>query len=374
MKIHILNLVTLIAIGASFPTLAEAAAFISAFSKVDTISTTRPANQDENPYGVAVIPRDVGKLKAGNILVSNFNNSGNLQGQGSTIVQITPAGGISLFAQLDAAHLPGECPGGVGLTTALTVFRQGWVIVGSLPTTGTTAAFSGPGCLIVLDADGNAVETFHNDAINGPWDSTAVEHGDDAVLFVANVLNGGVTSAGGAVVNAGTILRLELELPDPASATFRHGGGSDVPVLRKQTLIGSGFSQKTDPNALIVGPTGLGIDEKTGILYVADTVNSRIAGIPHAFEREDTAHAGDDVTANINLNGPLGLAIAPNGDILTVNAGDGNIVETTPQGAQIATFTLVTNGAGALFGLAVTPGGSGIYFVNDNDNTLQLFH
>jgi hypothetical protein len=39
-----------------------------------------------------------------------------------------------------------------------------------------------------------------------------------------------------------------------------------------------------------------------------------------------------DVTANGNLNGPLGLATAPNGDLLSVNAGGGLIVETTPAG------------------------------------------
>jgi hypothetical protein len=103
-------------------------------------------------------------------------------------------------------------------------------------------------------------------------------------------------------------------------------------------------------------------------------VNNRIAAIPHALERQFSAEAGEDVTSNINLNQPLGLAIAPGGDILTVNAGDGNIVETTQAGAQVATFTLIQNGAGGLFGLAVAPEGKGIYFVNDVVNTLQLFH
>jgi hypothetical protein len=371
MKIHLYNLISLVSMGAALPCVASADAFINSFSTVSTLSSTVPANGDVNPYGVAVVPRDVGKLKAGSVLVSNFNNAGNLQGQGTTIVQITPAGALSTFAQLDAASLPGDCPGGVGLTTALTVLKRGWVIVGSLPTTGPNAAFAGAGCLIVLDANGNAVETFHHGAINGPWDLASVDNGEDAVLFVSNVLNGGVTDAGGAVVNAGTVLRLGLEVPDGDSASL---GGSEFPTIVSQTIVGSGFSERTDPSALIVGPTGLGFNPDTHVLYVADTVNNRIAGIPHALERPDSAHAGNDVTANINLNQPLGLAIAPNGDILTVNAGDGNIVETTPAGAQIATFTLIQNGAGGLFGLAVAPGGKGVYFVNDIDNSLQLFH
>jgi hypothetical protein len=81
------------------------------------------------------------------------------------------------------------------------------------------------------------------------------------------------------------------------------------------------------------------------------------------------------VSAGGSLNGPLGLAIAPNGDILTTNGSDGNIVETTPGGVQVAVETIDTTGigGGTLFGLAVVPG-TGIYFVNDGNNTLDLVH
>jgi hypothetical protein len=68
------------------------------------------------------------------VLVSNFNNHRNLQGTGSTIVEVSPAGGVTLFASLDPNKLPGACPGGLGLTTALVALQSGWVIVGSLPT------------------------------------------------------------------------------------------------------------------------------------------------------------------------------------------------------------------------------------------------
>lgn len=78
-----------------------------------------------NPYGVAVVPRSIGKLTKGNILVSNFNNSANLQGTGTTIVQISPDGKRHLFAQINVKTLPGDCPGGVGLTTALVVLQGG---------------------------------------------------------------------------------------------------------------------------------------------------------------------------------------------------------------------------------------------------------
>ncbi len=89
-------------------------------------------------------------------------------------------------------------------------------------------------------------------------------------------------------------------------------------------------------------------------------------------------HSGRTVSQNGALMGPLGLAIAPNDDILTVNSGDGNMVETTPGGAQVAVKTVDSNagGGGNLFGLAVKPGADAVYFVDDfgSDNNLQLFH
>src|SRR5215471_16166414 len=97
---------------------------------IKVVASTVPSNGDVNPYGIVVVPVTMGSLTAGNILVSNFNNSANLQGTGTTIVQITPNGTVSLFAQIDAGNLPGPCPGGVGLTTALVALRSGWVVVG----------------------------------------------------------------------------------------------------------------------------------------------------------------------------------------------------------------------------------------------------
>src|SRR5262249_48911701 len=94
---------------------------------MQTFSTV-PANHDGNPYGVAFVPKGIatsGKLHAGALLVSNFNGSSGIQGTGTTIQLITPAGETSTF-------FPG--PSGLGLTTALGVLKSGFVIVGNLPT------------------------------------------------------------------------------------------------------------------------------------------------------------------------------------------------------------------------------------------------
>jgi len=340
--------------------------FIGQFHKIKTIASTVPHNGDVNPYGVAVVRHSEGRLVQGNVLVSNFNNSKNLQGTGTTIVQITPGGHRTVFAHIRKSNLPGPCPGGVGLTTALDILPGGWVVVGSLPTKDGMSATAKAGCLLVINNQGQVAETIAGHGINGPWDMATVSSGSLAVLFVSNVLNGTV-AAGGATVNHGTVERLVLALR-----------GNKPPQLIAHTIIGSGFGQRTDPAALVVGPTGLGLNSQ-GTLFVADSVGNGITAIPRALVRHGSAGTGHMVTSGGDLNTPLGLAIAPNGDVLTVNAGDGFIVETTPSGNQIAKFLLDKTppaplGAGALFGLAVTPNANGIYFVDDVANTLNLFH
>lgn len=338
--------------------------FIGSMHTIKAHASTVPSNGDVNPYGVAIVPVSTGLLQKGHVLVSNFNNSANLQGTGSTIVQVSPGdGSTSLFAQISAGSLPGPCPGGVGLTTALVVLRSGWVIVGSLPTKDGSAATAKSGCLIVLNSSGKAVETLSGGDINGPWDMTALDMGSTAMLFVANVLNGTV-AAGGQTVNQGTILRIGLMIP---------AGG--MPLEKSRMVIASGFGERTDPAALVIGATGVGLGSN-GTLYVADTLGSSIIAIANAAGRMSNMGTGATVSTGGALNGPLGLAIAPNGDIITVNGGDGNMVETTPAGKQVAIKPVdVTNtGAGTLFGLAIRSGAEGVYFVNDGNNTLDLLH
>lgn len=327
---------------------------------IHVVASTVPANGDINPYGVAIVQNSMGKLVSGNILVSNFNNSANQQGTGSTIVQISPSGQRSTFAHVTTANLPKPCPGGIGLTTALSVLPSGWVVVGSLPTTNGMSATARAGCLLVLNSNGKVVETWSGHGINGPWDMTAATQGYNSELFVTNVLNGTV-AAGGSVVHRGTVLRIDVGVT-PGSK----------PVFMGSTVIGSHFAERTDPAALVVGPTGVGL-AKNGDLYVADTVRNRIQVISGAVHRTTTDGQGTTVTSGRPLNGPLGLEVTSKGTILSVNGGNGKLVATDPSGTHPFTAFLdksgMPPGSGALFGLASM--GSTLYFVDDATNTLN---
>jgi plastocyanin len=332
-------------------------------TNVSTLGSTVPANGDLNPYGVVIVPSSAGELKAGNLLVSNFNDKVNNQGTGTTIVQMTPSGKLSLFAAIDGKTLPGACPGGVGLTSALNTLPGGYVVVGSLPASDGKSATAQYGCLIVLDSSGKVVKTISGGNIQGPWGSTAVSEGSKTTLFVSMALNGGAAK-GVHRINDSTVVRIVLE-----------SGAGQAPKVLGEQVIANEIPWVDSPTALVIGPTGLAL-ASNGTLYLADTLVNRISAIPQAMSRMTAApKGGSTVSEGGHLKEPLGLALAPNGDMVTTNAGDGNMVETTPAGQQVAVQTAdKKTGAGSLFGLAIPPEGRHIYFVDDGENTLNLLH
>jgi hypothetical protein len=356
--------VTPVAVAAadSAPAGAAPVPYLSHFTTVTQVASTVPANGDVNPYGVANVPFSTGSLVRGDTLVSNFNASNNTQGTGTTIVEVAPTGGVNVFAQINP-NLPG-CPGGVGLTTALSVLNDGYVVVGSLPVTEDGTGTPEAGCLIVLNSAGVPVETWAGHGINGPWDMTSAQFGPFAELFVTNVLNGTV-AAGGSRVDQGTVLRLGVFEP-----------AGRPPLLFGTTTVATGLPEELNSSALVLGPTGVAL-EPNGTLYVADTVQSRIAAVPFATTRFFPISGGITVSQGGSLNQPLGLAVAPGGDLIAVNGNDGNAVEVTPFGVQVDTRTIDPfNSGGDLFGLAIAPNGRGVLFVDDNSaaNTLELLH
>ena len=345
------------------PAAAAATPFLGQIHTGAKIASTVPAKGDVNPYGIAVVPTSAGKLTAGNILVSNFNDKANVQGTGTTIVQVSPAGQTTLFA--DVAKLPAglACPGGVGLTTALGILPGGWVIVGSLPTTksGALPGLNPAGCLIVLNDQGTVVQTITNKNIVGPWDMAVTSTATSAQVFISNALGGNTSTSHGTPVTGNcTVVRLDLAL-----------NATSPPALTSATVIGSGYPWKADKTALVLAPTGLALG-RNGTLYVADTQTNTISAIPQATTRT-TAQAATAglLSAGGALDAPLGMTLAPNGNLVVVNGNNGNAVEISPAGRQLTTKTLVKNGAGDLFGVITTP--AGIVAVDDGTNALELF-
>ena len=342
--------------------------FLETMRRHTVLTSTVPSNGDQNPYAVVVAPVSAGRVRKDDVLVTNFNNSGNLQGLGTTIVDYDPATRqMSLFASIPR-HLE-QCPGGVGLTTAMTMLRSGWVIVGSLPSQDGTTATKGSGCLLVLDAQGNLRGALTGPAINGPWGNMAVvDRGDTATLFVSNT-GFGVTAPGQDVVNKANVLRLELTIP-----------AGQAPRIASQTIVADGFGEHADKDVFIVGPTGLALGAN-GTLYVSDAVGNSISAIDDAANRTGSAGKGREITRDGFLKRPLALATTPNGHLLAVNGLNGQVVEIDPAaGHQLYAQWIDANkaqsppGSGDLFGIAMKPSGDGFYYVEDEINALVLAH
>ncbi|HUC15580.1 MAG TPA: hypothetical protein VMS00_14115 [Acidimicrobiales bacterium] len=342
--------------------LAGAGRFLANFTTVCKVTSTVPANGDLGPHGITVIPATVGRLVAGDVLISNSNNRNNVPGTGSTIAEISPKTGVlRLFANVAAqTHTP------VGLTAALAVFHDGYVVVGSLPRTKATAETSTAVALYILNSRGRLVQTVRGDDISGPWDMASYDGGDFGVLFVTNVMPGGGASSG-RVVHNGDVVRLVLDLV------------ASRPTVVHHVIIASGFGEMTGPVGRVNGPTGLAY-APNGTIYVADTLANRIAAIPDGMSRLTSAGTGRTVTSGNFLEAPLGLVQAPDGDLLSTNAGNGQIVESTLYGGPGFLFgdqpewpTVDSSGSGALFGLAVQPGEKGVYFVDNLTHSLDIF-
>jgi hypothetical protein len=331
----------------------------AAFSTLPDIvtSSTVPANGDVNPYGVAVVPAGFpagAAIKAGDVLVSNFNNGKNLQGTGSTIIKLTPTGVIAPNGTASVFFNGGT---GHGLTTALGVLQRGYVLVGNVPTTDGTSKTVKPGSLLVLDRNGKQIASIAASTLDGPWDLTIIDGGDTAQVFVSNVLNG-------------TVSRLDLTV------------GATTVTVKGATRIASGYTHVPNAAALLLGPTGVAYDQFQDRLYVASTGDNAIYAIDHAGSATKSVTRGTLISKDTHLRGPLALALAANGNLLTANGDAVNadpthpseIVELTETGQFVSEFN-VDSGQGGAFGLAIAGSPSGAFnlvVVDDVTNSLAV--
>ncbi len=366
-------LVALFATAANTLQAGEPKGFLETIHRHKTRASTVADNGDLNPYALIVAPVSAGKIHQGDVLVDNFNKVSNLQGTGTTIMDYNPTTKeISLFAELPQ-NLP-QCPGGVGLSTAMTMLKSSWVIVGSTPSTDGTTRTMGAGGLLVLDANGQLVETWANTNINDPWGNIAtIDNGTNAILFVSmaglDVPGPGVRDPNTGypvVVKKATVLRIELTIPE-----------GKPPVITGQTVIANGFGQRADKDAFLIGPTGLALGSND-TLYVSDALGNQIVAIPDASTRADSAGTGQTVTKDGLLRRPLALTTAPYGHLLAINALNGQVVEIDPTtGKQLYAQWIDADqaqsppGNGDLFGIAITPDGKGFYYVEDDVNTIM---
>jgi hypothetical protein len=273
--------------------------------------------------------------------------------------------------------------GVTGFTNALDILPRGLIFAGTVPTTDGTSATVHGGPVLIINGEGTLVGTIPvgngtDPGIYGPWGSTInIVKGGDIQYFVANCL-APVSGSPGSF--QGTIVRYDI--------TFNNKGVMD---LGTPVQIASGYTAGPNPASIVAGPAGLAYDSKTDTLYVAGEGDNEVFAVADASTTTSDNGTGTVVYNDpAHLYGPLGLILAPNGDLLTANADSINpqptfasqIVEFTPSPAtsQAAAGTFVMSLQvdplnGGSFGLRLmeSNGIAKLLAVDDNTVTLNAF-
>jgi len=314
--------------------------------------STNPGNGDQNPYGLVFVPPGFpdNTVQLGDALVANFNDGANNQGQGTTIINIRPDRTKALFAKVATP----------GLTAAMGILRAGFVLIGSI-TVPKPSNFPGAvgGPITVLDSNGHLVTTITTPLLSGPWGMAVDDDGATAKVWVAGVLSG-------------SVIRLNLTL----TPAFH---------VDSITRIANGYGHVNNNTTPLVGPSGLAYSEELHTLYITSGVG-RVVKIAHADTVTGPATAIAVYFDGVHLHGPVGLAIAPNGDLISAQADNFNvnpafpseIVEFTTTGQFVTEFS-IDAANGAAFNIALAQNSDPLVpikfaYVNDAENALNIIY
>jgi len=352
-------------------------------SNVELASTVAP-NGDSNPYFITTPPSSFTGINAGaktvlqpgDLLISDFSSASGAN-NGTSIMRYTPATGqISLFYREHIGSGPvGGAISGMG-TLWIANFQQGY-------SNSADGATTGDGNIVVTNANGDDFPedagiiddrsgvTFDPEAnaFAGPWGQVfAVKAGTTTPYFFTTNTDQG----------AGTIQRQE----------FKPGQFST------ETVVTIGEAQ-TGTNAFDpTGPQGMAYDSVNDILYVSDAASNQILAFANATTTQSISH-GTVVYEGLPLNAPIGLTLNPlNGDLITVNQLDNNMVEIDPNlsgsagsqfpgvGTLVGVRTLdstpvdaIAGTGSALFGVLATKDAQGnltVYYTDSNTNSLNV--
>jgi hypothetical protein len=321
------------------------------------IQSIVPSNGDQNPYGVAFVPNlfpTGGTLMPGDILVSNFNNSMNQQGTGTTIIRIPQGQAPSLNPPFFTAT-----QAQMGLTTALNILHAGFVLVGSFPGPGGVCTDALPGGILVINSNGKFVSEISGNGIDGPWDMTVNDMGSTVQAFISNALDG-------------TVIRLDLAVSTTGV------------TVKDSVVIATGYQHQCDTVTFVDAPTGLVYNPLTDTLFVASTIDNAVFAVPDAGHATSSVVKGTIIYQDAkHLHGALAMTMAPNGHLLVSN---NDVINSDPtQPSEIVEFT--TNGQfvkevsvdiaqGGSFGLATQVTGlnqAQLAAVDDNQNILIIW-
>ena len=282
------------------------------------------------------------------MVVCNFNDSANVQGNGTTIVALHPQ--------------PGSNPTHVAQHMSL----LGCDALALAPNDNIWLAAFNANDNPIFAPSGTLVTTLAGGPWHRPFGQTFAPARDDHGTPAFYESNAG----------DGSIVRININ-PGP-TFTF--------------DVIATGFAINHGMPGNILGPSGLQYDAKHDRLYVVDGADNTLTSISHVskipaggISVNGTTFGGTfkkqarSVFSGPPLNGPISSALLPDGHLVLGNTGDPNgsnlMVEIKSDGRLLAVKNVDTGAAAALFGMVASghdAGDTKIYFIDDNDNTVKV--
>lgn len=317
--------------------------------------TIDPINGDANPYGLTIAQAGTGIIKKGDLIVSNFNDSAGVEGNGTTVVGLSPFPIASAYEIAQSDDLLG--PSAITSLEDGTMYVTAYVAnkVSMITSTGVTGMVSSP---------------FPTDVFYGPWSIISGTHDCVSYLFISDT-----GLVGGSYVRCGNVFRVRLQGDQPISIT---------------TIV-TGFGATGVPGT-VLGPAGLSYDANKDLLYVVDSINNRVLEFKHASQIVSDGVVIDGsnfegpnkkwarvVYAGAPLNGPISSALLANGNLAVGNTLDPDgfnlMIEISPCLDKVVSIVNVDTGpAGAIFGIVAVPDGCNksniVYFNDDNLNAV----
>jgi hypothetical protein len=326
---------------------------------VEIGSTVDPKNGDMGPRAIWLVRATDGLLKAGQLVVCNFDDSAGAAGKGTTIEILDPHPHSKPATFAQSTKIEG-CDGD-SVTGNNQVYGAG--LVG-----GRVSQFTPTGEL--------------NESYGSPIQAPLGDADADCGLVYApeNIYVG--DSKSGAVIKLGFL---------PVS---RSGHATVTQVI-------SGFATNKGSGWSALGPSGLQYNktrtdngkECNDTLYIVDGVDNTVVAVSNASnlltKDEIVVQPGGKkfkcavpkktcaklVYSGSPLDAPVAAALLPNGNLIVANTKGGNeLVELTPSGKILDTKVIDTSKTAHIFGLLATgtsDSNTALFYTDTATNTLQ---
>jgi hypothetical protein len=319
---------------------------------VEIGSTVDPTNGDTGPRGLSMVAFSYGKLKKGDLLLCNFDDSAGDAAKGTTVELLSSKPGAKPTTFAQTSDIEG-CDG-----TGIDLGNQVWV-------TGLTSKK-----LVWFDQNAKEQKTYGSPIVDPLGDSYAAPPPGSAGLYAPYFIFVGDVGSG-SVDN---------------DSLGNYGTGK---ILQAVT----GFAVTKVNGWTTLGPSGLSYNHKSGTLYVVDGANNTVVAIDKApnlllkdeivvqkggktfkcLEAKDTC--GTLVYSGKPLDAPEASTMLPNGNLVIANTQGGNtLVEMTPTGQVLDTKIVDTSKTQGIYGLWATgknDTNTVIYYTDTNTNTVQ---